>query len=234
MVELNDLQQKEVEGKQQFNSQHDGTGSGSLLEPDTRLHLWKFATWRFLCRGLNVRQANERDRQLPWIVEARIASPGSKFSKDMRSDIHPRREKITSTASKVGKSLSKSWLILTRKEATSRVCGNFWGRSQNPQTPIWTSLHTLPGASLVAQQVKNLPAMWETWVQSLDWEESLEKEKATYSSILAWRIPWTVESMECKESDMTERLSLSFFSFILYELGYSQWGELYFQKKNRI
>ena len=74
----------------------------------------------------------------------------------------------------------------------------------------------------MAQQVKNLPAMWETWVQSLDWEESLEKEKATYSSILAWRIPWTVESMECKESDMTERLSLSFFSFILYELGYSQ------------
>ena len=63
--------------------------------------------------------------RIPWIVEARIASPGSKFSKDMRSDIHPRREKITSTASKVGKSLSKSWLILTRKEATSRVCGNF-------------------------------------------------------------------------------------------------------------
>jgi len=40
--------------------------------------------------------------------------------------------------------------------------------------------------------VKNLPAMWETWVQSLGWEDSLEKERATHSSILAWRIPWTV------------------------------------------
>ena len=43
-------------------------------------------------------------------------------------------------------------------------------------------------ASLVAQLVKNLPVMWETWVRSLDWE-SLEKGKATHSSILAWRIP---------------------------------------------
>ena len=47
-------------------------------------------------------------------------------------------------------------------------------------------------ASLVAQLVNNLPAMWETWVQSLSWEDPLEKEKATHSSILAWRIPWTV------------------------------------------
>ena len=43
-------------------------------------------------------------------------------------------------------------------------------------------------ASLVAQLVKNLPAMWETWVQSLSWEYPLEKAKATHSSILAWRI----------------------------------------------
>ena len=47
-------------------------------------------------------------------------------------------------------------------------------------------------ASLVAQLVKNLPAMPETWVRSLGWEDPLEKEKATHSSILAWRIPWTV------------------------------------------
>ena len=47
-------------------------------------------------------------------------------------------------------------------------------------------------ASLVAQLVKNLPAMWETWVRSLGWEGPLEKGKATHSSILAWRIPWTV------------------------------------------
>ena len=44
----------------------------------------------------------------------------------------------------------------------------------------------------MAQLVKNPPAMQETWVQSLGWEDPLEKEKATYSSILAWRIPWTI------------------------------------------
>ena len=47
-------------------------------------------------------------------------------------------------------------------------------------------------ASLVAQLVKNLPAMWETWVLSLGWEDPLEKGKANHSSIPAWRIPWTV------------------------------------------
>ena len=48
-------------------------------------------------------------------------------------------------------------------------------------------------ASLVAQLVKNPPAMRETWVQSLGWEDPLAKGKATHSSILAWRIPWTEE-----------------------------------------
>ena len=46
--------------------------------------------------------------------------------------------------------------------------------------------------TLIAQLVKNLPAMQETWVRSLGWEGPLEKGKATHSSILAWRIPWTV------------------------------------------
>ena len=50
-------------------------------------------------------------------------------------------------------------------------------------------------ASLVAQLVKNSPAMWESWVQSLGWEDPQEKRKATHSSILAWRIPWAVWSM---------------------------------------
>ena len=50
-------------------------------------------------------------------------------------------------------------------------------------------------ASLVAQLVKNLPAMWETWVRSLGWEDPLEKGKAIHSSILAWRISLTVWSM---------------------------------------
>ena len=46
--------------------------------------------------------------------------------------------------------------------------------------------------SLVAQLVKKLPAVWETGVRSLVWEDALEQGKATHSSILAWRIPWTV------------------------------------------
>ena len=47
--------------------------------------------------------------------------------------------------------------------------------------------------SLVAQMVKRLPAIQETWVQSLGWEDLLEKEMATHSSSLVWRIPWTEE-----------------------------------------
>ena len=59
----------------------------------------------------------------------------------------------------------------------------------------------------MAQMVKNLPAMWETWVQSLGWEGPLEKRIATCSSSLAWRIPRTEEpggygSWGCKESDI--------------------------------
>ena len=57
----------------------------------------------------------------------------------------------------------------------------------------------------MVQLVKNPPAVQETWVRSLGWEDPLEKGKATHSSILAWRIPWTVTW-----TDMTERLSLYF------------------------
>ena len=67
-------------------------------------------------------------------------------------------------------------------------------------------------ASLVAQMVKNLVAMWETLVQSLGWEDALEEGMATHSSILAWRIPWTEQpsgqqSMGSQRVDMTEQLS---------------------------
>ena len=47
-------------------------------------------------------------------------------------------------------------------------------------------------ASFVALLVKNQPAMWETWVPSLGWKDPLKKGKATHSSVLAWRMPWTV------------------------------------------
>ena len=66
-------------------------------------------------------------------------------------------------------------------------------------------------ASLAAQMVENLPAMWKIQVRSLGPEDPLEKEMATHSSILAWRIPWMEEpgglqSRGGKELDMTERL----------------------------
>ena len=62
--------------------------------------------------------------------------------------------------------------------------------------------------------VKNLPAMQQTWVRSLGWEDPLEKGMATHSSILVWRIPWTKDLVGYspwghKESDLTEKLALS-------------------------
>ena len=65
-------------------------------------------------------------------------------------------------------------------------------------TWLWENIQSLLGvpfatkASLVAQLVKNPPAMRETWIRSLGWEDPLEMGKATHSSILAWRIPWTI------------------------------------------
>ena len=74
-------------------------------------------------------------------------------------------------------------------------------------------------ASLVAQMVKCLPAVWETWVPSLGWEDPLEKEMATHSSILAWRIPWTEEpgrlqSMGSRRVRHGWVTSLSLFAFM--------------------
>ena len=61
----------------------------------------------------------------------------------------------------------------------------------------------------MAQMVKHLPTMWETWAQPLGWEDLLEKKMATHSSILAWKIPWTEKlgsTWGRKELDTTERL----------------------------
>ena len=65
---------------------------------------------------------------------------------------------------------------------------------------------------MVAQMVKNLPAVQETWIQSLGWDDPLEKGMATHSIILAWRNPWTGSLMGyipwgLEESDMTEWLT---------------------------
>ena len=68
----------------------------------------------------------------------------------------------------------------------SESCGRGSGEGEFP-------LFLSSRASPVTQTVKNLPAVWETWVQSLGWGDPLEKGKATHSSVLAWRIPWTEE-----------------------------------------
>ena len=93
-------------------------------------------------------------------------------------------------------SLSLSWII--KRKSTHQISSPFL---------------SFPWASLVAQLVKNPPAMWETWIRSLDWEDPLEKGKATHSSILAWRIPWIYRPWGRKELDTTEQLSL-FLSLI--------------------
>ena len=77
--------------------------------------------------------------------------------------------------------------------ATHRVTKSWrhWSDLARVYCPIKYSTHW-KRASLEAQLVKNPPAMRETWVRSLGWEDALEKHKATHSSTLAWRIPWTV------------------------------------------
>ena len=87
--------------------------------------------------------------------------------------------------------------------------GSIPGSGRSPGEAIGYPLQ-YSWASLVAQLVKNEPAIRETWVQSLGWEDPLEKGTAIHSSVLAWRIPWTVQSMGHKELDMTERLSCHF------------------------
>ena len=74
-------------------------------------------------------------------------------------------------------------------------------------------------ASLVAQLVKNPPAMRETWVRSLGWEDPLEKGKATHSSILAWRIPWTESMGLQKVGHDWMTFTFTFFKF--------HWGKSY-------
>ena len=64
-------------------------------------------------------------------------------------------------------------------------------------------------ASLVAQMVKNLPAIQETWVKSLGWEDPVEKEMATHFSILAWRIPWTEEAGGLQSMGLQSQTGLS-------------------------
>ena len=71
-------------------------------------------------------------------------------------------------------------------------------------------------ASLVTQTVKRLPAMRETWVQSLGWEDPLEKEMETYSSTLAWKILWMEEPSRYSPGVAKSRTQLSDFTFLSF------------------
>ena len=64
----------------------------------------------------------------------------------------------------------------------------------------------------MVQMVKNLPAMWETWVQSLGWEDPLEKGTAPHSSTLAWKIPWTEEPGRLQSMGLQSQTRLSDFT----------------------
>ena len=87
--------------------------------------------------------------------------------------------------------------------------GSFWPRDGNSVSCMARRVVFNHWAFLVAQLVKNLSAMLETWVRSLDWEDPLEKEMAIHSSTLAWKIPWMEEPGRLHviaESDTTKQL----------------------------
>ena len=91
--------------------------------------------------------------------------------------------------------------VMAKCEATSVHMAysilELWWNQENmwdcPGFKLWGSLNVRFRASLVAQRLKRLPGMQETWVRSLGWKDPLEKEMTTHSSTLAWRIPWREE-----------------------------------------
>ena len=102
------------------------------------------------------------------------------------------------------------------------VCCDSWGRKGSDTTERlnWTELNwNYSNTSPVAQMVKRLPTTWEMRVQSLGWEDLLEKEMATHSSILSWKIPWTEEPVRL-QSTVSQRVghdwvtSLSLFKLL--------------------
>ena len=82
---------------------------------------------------------------------------------------------------------------------------------------------------LVAQAIKNLPVLQETWVQSLGWEDSLEKGMATHASILAWKIPWTKEPCRAtvhgviKSQTRLNDFTFTFTFYVHYDFPMAQW-----------
>ena len=89
------------------------------------------------------------------------------------------------------------------------------GLSESPNSTVYDIVFVRVRPPLGAQMVKNLPAVWETWVWSLGWEDPLEVGMGTHSSTLAWRIPvdrgaWRTKVHGVTNMDMTERLSTAY------------------------
>ena len=96
-----------------------------------------------------------------------------------------------------GKLVASSFTLRQPQQGPSAFCSSvmsnlefYWASTPAPDHGSCIEFFR---ASLVAQMVKNPPAMWDTWVRSLDWEDPLEKGTSTHSSILAWRVPRTEE-----------------------------------------
>ena len=86
-----------------------------------------------------------------------------------------------------------AWRIPMNRKAWQAIVHGVAKSQTRLGDQVQHSTKTMRGASLVAQMLKNLPAMQETWIQSLGWEDPLEKGMHTHSSILIWTIPWTEE-----------------------------------------
>ena len=125
----------------------------------------------------------------------------------LNPEIEPRSPTLQAdslSSEPIGKHICKHCLQCKRPQFDSWVWKTPWRRDRLPRQYSW--------ASLVAQSVRNPPAIWETWVWSLGWEDSLEEGMATHSSILASRIPMDrgacrLSPWDRKELDTTEQLS---------------------------
>ena len=100
--------------------------------------------------------------------------------------------------------------------------------SAKEETPLF------PGTSLVAQTVKCLPAMQETQVQSLGWEDPLEKEMAIHSSTIAWKIPWTEEPGRLQSMGLQSWTRLSDFTNYVFKILSSHLRISYVSSINKI
>ena len=138
-------------------------------------------------------------------------SPGHSISRSSEKTVprrHKRKSGYIQVCNKESTQLERQRLLLNKENQISSFCfpdssadkesacnagdpGSIPGSGRSPGEGIGYPLQ-YSWASLMAQLGKNLPAMWETWVQFLGWEDILEKRIAAHSSILAWRIPWTV------------------------------------------